>query len=135
MPCCFILLYDILIMEKLHLNEYEKPSREHYKIFGLSWAGWVFDFYDLILFTFLIIPIGIEFHLSDVMLSYALGASLVATAFGGVIFGSLSDRYGRKTVLQWTIIVYSVGTFLCGLATNLETLIIFRIITGLGVGW
>lgn len=58
----------------------------------------------------------------------------MATAVGGVVFGSLSDRYGRKTVLQWTIFIYSVGTFLCGLATNLETLIIFRIITGLGVG-
>jgi hypothetical protein len=30
------------------LNQYETPTRMHYKIFGLSWAGWVFDFYDLI---------------------------------------------------------------------------------------
>ena len=30
------------------LNQYENPTRVHYKIFGLSWAGWVFDFYDLI---------------------------------------------------------------------------------------
>jgi hypothetical protein len=45
------------------LNQYETPTRMHYKIFGLSWAGWVFDFYDLILFTFLIIPIGLELHL------------------------------------------------------------------------
>src|SRR3972149_7423818 len=100
----------------------------------MSWAGWVFDFYDLILYTFLLIPIGKELHFSDIMLSYVLGASLAATAVGGVIFGILSDRYGRKNVLQWTIIVYSVGTFLSGLASNFELLILFRIITGLGVG-
>lgn len=47
-------------MAKLLLNQYQKPVRVHYKILGLSWAGWVFDFYDLILFTFLIIPIGNE---------------------------------------------------------------------------
>ena len=111
-----------------------RPTKTHYKIFGLSWAGWVFDFYDLILFTFLIIPIGQELHLSNLMLSYALGISLAATALGGVIFGFLSDRYGRKTVLQWTIVVYSLGAFLCGFAISLESLILFRIITGMGVG-
>jgi MFS family permease len=121
-------------MSKLMLNQYEIPTKDHYKILGLSWAGWVFDFYDLILFTFLVIPIGNELHISSVMLSYALGASLAATAVGGVIFGILSDKYGRKTVLQLTILIYSIGTLLCGFATSLETLVLFRIITGLGVG-
>ncbi len=119
--------------EKL-LNQYERPSRIHFKIFGLSWAGWVFDFYDLILFTFLIIPLGQELNLSHLELSYALGISLGATALGGVIFGYLADHYGRRTVLQWTIVVYSLGAFLCGFAVSLESLILFRIITGLGVG-
>jgi MFS family permease len=122
------------LMSKKLLNQYDKPISIHFKIFGLSWAGWVFDFYDLILFTFLIIPIGQELHLSNIMLSYAIGISLAATALGGVIFGFLSDRYGRKTVLQWTIVVYSLGAFLCGFAVSLESLILFRIITGLGVG-
>ncbi|MDD8018947.1 MAG: MFS transporter, partial [Bacteroidota bacterium] len=67
-------------------------------------------------------------------LSYVLGASLAATAIGGVIFGILSDRFGRKSVLQWTILTYSIGTFLCGLASTIEMLLFFRIITGLGVG-
>jgi MFS family permease len=116
------------------LSESDRPSREHFRILLLSWAGWVFDFYDLILYTFLLIPIGNELHLSNVALSYVLGASLTATAVGGVLFGFLSDRFGRKSVLQWTILTYSVGTFLCGLATNLHWLIVFRIITGLGVG-
>ncbi|MGZ7068287.1 MAG: MFS transporter, partial [Methanobacterium sp.] len=121
-------------MSDLLLNQYEKPTGVHYKIFGLSWVGWVFDFYDLILFTFLIIPIGQELHLSNLMLSYALSASIIAAAFGGVLFGVLSDKYGRKSVLQLTIIIYSIGTFLCAFSTSLETLILFRIITGLGVG-
>ena len=116
------------------LNEYERPTGQHFKILFMSWAGWVFDFYDLILFTFLLIPIGKELQLSNVELSYVLGASLAATAIGGVIFGVLSDRYGRRSVLQWTILTYSLGTFFSGFSPNIEWLLFFRIITGLGVG-
>jgi MFS family permease len=50
------------------------------------------------------------------------------------MFGLLSDRFGRRTVLQWTILCYSIGTFLSGLSPNLALLLVFRVITGLGVG-
>ena len=71
------------------LNEYEKLSPNHYKILAMSWAGWVFDFYDLILFTFLLIPISKEYNFSDLEMSYVLGSTLAATAIGGVIFWTL----------------------------------------------
>jgi MFS family permease len=116
------------------LNEYEKLTPVHYRILYMSWAGWIFDFYDLILFTFLLIPIAAEYHFSNMQMSYVLGASLAATALGGVIFGVLADRYGRKHVLQWTILTYSLGTFFSGLAGSFWLLMVFRIITGLGVG-
>ncbi|HUX60631.1 MAG TPA: MFS transporter [Ignavibacteriaceae bacterium] len=121
-------------MDNKLLNEYEKPTKLHFKILFMSWAGWVFDFYDLILFSFLLMPIGKELHLSDIQLSYVLGSSLAATALGGVLFGILSDRFGRKNVLQWTILTYSIGTFLCGISSSIAILLLFRIITGLGVG-
>jgi MFS family permease len=122
------------MQSNLLLSEHPRPSKQHYRILLLSWAGWVFDFYDLILYTFLLIPISRDLGLSAVEVSYVLGASLAATALGGVLFGILSDRYGRKTVLQWTILTYSIGTFLSGLANSLWLLMFFRIITGLGVG-
>lgn len=121
-------------MEKTLLNEYEKPTRQHFQILLMSWAGWVFDFYDLILFTFLLIPIGKELQLSNVELSYVLGASLAATAIGGVMAGILSDRWGRKIVLQSTILTYSIGTFFSGFSPGIVWLLVFRAITGLGVG-
>ena len=116
------------------LNESDKITLQHYKILGMSWAGWVFDFYDLILFTFLLIPISKEYGFSNLQMSYILGSSLAATAVGGVIFGILSDRFGRKAVLQWTILTYSIGTFFSGFAGSFWFLMAFRVITGLGVG-
>lgn len=116
------------------LNESSQITRVHYRILFMSWAGWVFDFYDLILFTFLLIPIGREYHFTHMQMSLVFGATLAATAIGGVIFGFLSDRFGRKPVLQWTILTYSLGTFFSGFSGSLLFLMIFRIITGLGVG-
>jgi Arabinose efflux permease len=116
------------------LNEYEKPTKAHLRILGLSWAGWVFDFYDLLLFSFLLIPIGQELGLSSVSLALVMGATLFATAVGGVIFGALSDRFGRKSVLQWTIVIYSIGTFATLFSSSLMWLLVCRIVTGLGVG-
>ena len=116
------------------MNEQTKLNKHHYRIFALSWAGWVFDFYDLVLFTFLVTQIQSSLHFSAEMLSLCLGLSLFATGFGGIIFGALGDQYGRKKVLQWTIIIYSIGTLLCAFTWDFYSLLIFRFITGLGVG-
>jgi MFS family permease len=116
------------------LNESEKPTRAHYVILGMSWAGWLFDFYDLMLFSTLLVPIEKDLGLGADAHGWLIGSSLAATALGGIIFGHLADRFGRKAVLTWTILVYSIGTFLCGNAVGFTSLLIFRIITGLGVG-
>ncbi len=116
------------------LNESAIPTGRHYSILALSWAGWLFDFYDLVLFSFLLVPIRQDLGLTDTQLSLLLGASLGATAVGGVIFGWMADRFGRKPVLSITILTYSLGTLLCGLAPGLGALLLFRVITGLGVG-
>jgi len=118
----------------MFLNEYKKLTSAHKRIFAFTWAGWVFDFYDLLLFSFLLIPIGQEFSLSSMELAFVMGASLLATAVGGVIFGALSDRFGRKSVLQWTIVIYSIGTFALLFSTSVIWLLACRIVTGLGVG-
>jgi MFS family permease len=116
------------------LNQAARPSGRHYTILALTWGGWLFDFYDLMLFSFLLVPIRRELGLTDTELSLVLGVSLGATALGGLLFGWLADRLGRKPVLSATILTYSVGTLLCGLAPGLVTLIVFRVVTGLGVG-
>jgi MFS family permease len=106
----------------------------HYRILGLCWVGWIFDIYDLLLFTFLIESIAQSFHLTKLEMAWAMGASLAASALGGIAFGALADQYGRRLILEWTIVTYSLGTLLSGLAVGLWSMIFFRAITGLGVG-
>jgi MFS family permease len=116
------------------LNESERPTRKHYVILGMAWAGWLFDFYDLMLLSFLLVPIKRDLGLNDYELSLLLGTTLAATALGGILFGTLADRFGRKTVLTWTLLTYSAGTFLCGMSHAFWLFLVFRVLTGLGVG-
>ncbi|HVO23219.1 MAG TPA: MFS transporter [Candidatus Margulisiibacteriota bacterium] len=116
------------------LNQAESLQRDHFAILGLSWAGWLFDFYDLILYSFLLVPVAREFGFTREESSLVLGVSLGCTALGGIIFGRLADRFGRKAVLQWTILSYSSGVLLSGLATGLWTLLAARVVTAVGVG-
>lgn len=116
------------------LNQHEGVTATHWRILGLAWAGWLFDFYDLMLFSFLLAPIRSELGLSHAQGGLLLGISLGGTALGGVLSGYLADRFGRKPVLQLTILLYSLGTFMCGAARGVADLALWRVICGLGVG-
>src|SRR5579872_5523871 len=65
-------------------------------------------------------------HLSWVVTAYLLSATVV-----GPLYGKLGDLYGRKTFLQGAIVVFLIGSALCGVARNMTELIAFRALQGL----
>ncbi|BBI33800.1 MDR family MFS transporter [Cohnella abietis] len=67
-------------------------------------------------------------------LMWVTSAYLVLEMAGMPIFGKLSDMYGRKRFFIFGIIVFMVGSALCGTASSIEQLIIYRAIQGIGGG-
>src|SRR5271154_2688146 len=68
-------------------------------------------------------------HISWVVTAYLLAQTVVTP-----LYGKLGDMYGRKIVLQGALIIFLVGSALCGLSQNLDELIGFRALQGLGGG-
>lgn len=106
-------------------------------VYAVCLAGWLFDFYDLMLFAYLSSSIAASWGWgADAARDkgWIVGAALAASGLGGIVFGGLADRHGRKAVMTWTILLYSVATGLCGLATGFVSLLCLRALTGFGVG-
>jgi EmrB/QacA subfamily drug resistance transporter len=68
-------------------------------------------------------------HLSWVVTAYLLASTVV-----GPLYGKLGDLYGRKRVLQVALVLFLVGSALCGVAQSMPQLIAFRAVQGLGGG-
>ncbi|HVX35483.1 MAG TPA: MFS transporter [Hyphomicrobium sp.] len=68
-------------------------------------------------------------HLSWIVTAYLLATTIVVP-----LYGKLGDLFGRRIILQAAVIIFLVGSALCGLAQNLPELIAFRIVQGLGGG-
>jgi MFS family permease len=111
-----------------------QPERFPVRTWLIAFAGWMFDFYDLVLFSFLLIPIGHDLGLTEAEEAVLLGTALGASGIGGILFGYISDLFGRKRAMMWTICLYSLGTALTACASGPVTLLLFRFVTGLGVG-
>jgi MFS family permease len=104
------------------------------RVLAFCWLGWVFDFYDLILFAFTKAAIGRDLGLELTSVQWVEGWSLAATAFGGFAFGRLADRVGRRPAMVASIATFSLGALLTGVADGFWTLWLARFVCGFGVG-
>lgn len=98
------------------------------------WLGWVFDFHDLILFSFTKGRVGAELGLDGTQLAWIEGVGLFASAIGGFVFGRVADRVGRRRAMTASILVYSFGAVCTAVATGFGSLLFARVLAGLGVG-
>jgi len=104
------------------------------KLFLFAFFGWTFDFYDLVLLGFVKEAVGRDLHLSHSAEAWMLGVALGTSGLGGIVAGALADRIGKRTMLATTIILYSIGSLVAGLAPNIWVFLLGRGLVGLGVG-
>ena len=79
--------------------------------------GWALDAFDVMLYAMVITYIMRDLGMSKGMAGLLNTLTLLASGIGGVLFGFLADRIGRKRALMFSILTYSVFSFASGLAT------------------
>ncbi|HKC71821.1 MAG TPA: MFS transporter, partial [Terriglobales bacterium] len=96
--------------------------------------GWMLDAFDVMLYALVLAHIMRDLGMSKGTAGLLNTLTLLASGIGGVLFGFIADRIGRKRALMATILTYSVFSFACGLSTTILMLACFRFALGLGMG-
>ncbi|MDR6859161.1 benzoate transport [Variovorax guangxiensis] len=116
-------------------------SADEQKITGYGWKalagsaiGYAMDGFDLLILGFMLSAISADLHLTPGQAGSLVTWTLVGAVAGGILFGSLSDHYGRIRVLTWTIVLFAVFTGLCAFAQGYWDLLVYRTIAGIGLG-
>lgn len=94
----------------------------------------LFDSWDSVVIAFLLPVLSPLWNLSPFEASllpfFGFGGQFV----GAIVFGSLSERYGRLPVLKWMVLAMSVLAVACGVVTSYEQLLVIRAVQGLAIG-
>src|SRR3954449_9935420 len=104
------------------------------RAFRAAFAGYMLDAFDLIVLTLSLTAIGTTFSVGTGATGALSTVTLSASAVGGILGGVLADRIGRARTLMLSVGVYSVFTFLSGLASSYAMLMTFRVFQGIGFG-
>ncbi len=120
----------------------EKVTFYHWLVVIIASCGWLFDCMDQRLFT-----LARESALKDLLsgspkmlanvkeyIGLATMAMMLGWATGGIIFGIMSDKWGRVKTMVVTLLIYSGFTGLCGIAQGWLDFLFYRFLVGLGVG-
>lgn len=120
---------------------YRTLTSYHWLVLAVCTLGWTFDCLDQQLFALARTPaLGelIGTAETDPIVAkyagYATSLMLIGWAIGGIIFGILGDKLGRAKTMVWTILFYSLFTGLCSLSVGVWDFLLYRFLTGLGIG-
>lgn len=113
-------------------TQYSQVQRR--RILTAACLGWGMEYFDFMLPSLLAGPIMQSYGISPATFSVAIVLQLIGSAIGGLAFGWLGDRFGRRRTLIWSILIYSVATGLVFFAPNFLVFAVLRFFAGVGTG-
>ena len=90
---------------------------------GLSW---LFDAMEVGMISFIVTALAVEWHLGAQQVGLVMAINSIGMAAGAAISGLLADRYGRRAILIWTLLIFSIASGLSALATSFVVLCVLR---------
>jgi SHS family lactate transporter-like MFS transporter len=96
--------------------------------------GWILDAFDLFVVVFLLTELMSRFHVGKEAMVWSLTITLAMRPVGAMLFGSLSDKFGRKKPLIACVVYFPSITILSGFAPNYLFFLTMRALYGIGMG-
>ncbi|MBR7976466.1 MFS transporter [Burkholderia vietnamiensis] len=112
----------------------EQAGRYAWKALAGAAIGYAMDGFDLLILGFMLPAITAALQLTPAQGGALVTWTLIGAVAGGILFGALSDRYGRVRVLTWTIMLFAIFTGLCAFAQGFRDLLVYRTVAGIGLG-
>ncbi len=114
-------------------NKTENISYVLFLAFISALGGFLFG-YDTAVISGTTEDVKIHFGLSDIQQGWYVGCAILGSIIGVLCAGKLSDTYGRKPVLLFSAVLFSLSGIGCALYSTFDQLVIYRIIGGVGIG-
>jgi MFS family permease len=108
--------------------------KERASVFISTLFGYGLDFYNILIISFLMSAIQKSLGLTLTQAGVITSVTLVGSVIGGVFFGWIGDRVGRKTSLLLTLGLFSLGALASSFSWDFASLLFFRFVTGIGLG-
>jgi len=107
------------------------PGRKLLLSAGISW---LFDAMDVGMLSFIAAALKVEWGLGAKQIGLLTATNSLGMAAGAAAAGLLADRYGRRAILLWTLLIFSFATGLSALAGSFAVLLALRFAAGFGLG-
>lgn len=104
------------------------------RILVVSGLGLLFDSMDVGLLSFVLVSLAQQWHLNPDIMGLLGSISFIGMAIGSAAAGLFADRFGRRSVFMWTLLIYSLATGLTAFATGVGIFIVLRFLVGFGLG-
>ncbi len=121
-------------MAELRIESPRSSSSDRFHAMGAGFLGWTLDAFDFFVVIFLFDTLAAHFHVSKAAIVLSVTLTLVMRPVGALIFGMLSDRYGRRGPLMVNVIYFATIEVMCGFAPNFTVFLILRMLFGIGMG-
>jgi len=108
-------------------------SKAHHAVLA-GFFGWTLDAFDFFVVTLMYDVLAKQFGVSKSDIILTTTATLAMRPIGALIFGALSDRYGRRIPLMANVIYFSLIELLCGFSPNYKFFFVMRALFGIGMG-
>jgi MFS transporter, PHS family, inorganic phosphate transporter len=111
-----------------------KISKFQIKTMFVSGMGFFTDAYDLFVIGIVVSLLKTQWDLSTSQVSWLNSATLLASAFGAIIFGRVADMLGRKRIYGYEVLILAAGAIASAFSPNYTFLLVCRIVLGIGIG-